>query len=396
MVTSLTFGMRDAGNWIATLERWREIWSTPDDHPNVVDAQHRPSALRAMFEESIGLDPVSWLAGVFWLCIRWSLAVDQAARLPMTEDELFQVDVGDVRGVLSTAFREVFLEQVTQDVDTLSAAARATALNGTYAGIGSLSQGDSLDCRNAPVLKLSDGSLMPLSIDLVVDRAIALYRLKVQGLSSRERNSSVGPLFEAYVADRLNELSVRHTVVTEGQIKEALDEGKRCDGVVGMRNHYLCVEVSLQTLARRIADGDADAIRDMAERYHAEADQAEATAEALHSVSEHFGLPAPHQVEILVVTEMPLAHTPALTLELGRVRSDRNPRFVCSVAELEGLVRLGVRGWDVPSVVANWQGRGPHGPLSTHMVELAELMGPHRDEGDELIRAWLSLLPLAS
>ena len=115
------------------------------------------------------------------------------------------------------------------------------------------------------------------------------------------------------------------------------------------------------------------AIDEVCERYHAEADQAAATAVEADRLAEAFGLAKPRAKVVLVVTDNPIMHTPALMQRLWERRPDRNPRFVCSVRELEALVELTSIGWSMPGAVIGWQRQEVEGPLQSAIHELSTI-----------------------
>jgi hypothetical protein len=159
-----------------------------------------------------------------------------------------------------TAFRRHSIATVSQFTDAI----RREAAD-TYSGLGSLPQTDSVACRNHPVVELSDGSVIPLSVELVAEPATSLHRLLL-GTRSKA-TSAFGRIFEAYVADQLDLLRRRHLVVSEAERTGVLGQSRRCDALVAQIGDYLAIEASVQNLARTVAAGDIASIRTMAERY---------------------------------------------------------------------------------------------------------------------------------
>lgn len=391
MTTTIGYNFEVGGSWFRTLDRWLSIWQVSDTHPSVVDAALRPSELRAAYEHLLGVDVRSWLAGVWFLCVRWWLSLGEGHPVPTSPEELFRFPLQEANVELSDEFRQAFRHRMVQSLDEFAAAARDEAPGG-YQGLGSLPQHDSLACRNFPVLELLDGQLVPMSVQLVAERAVVLHRLLL-GPRSREA-TTFGTMFEAYIADSLDRLKARKVVVSEAEITSVLGMNSRCDGLVVDGWDYLAIETSVQTLSRGVATGNVDAIHSMADRYQKEADQAVATISRLTDLSLALGLPRPATATHLVVTETSVPHSPAFLRALRELRAGRTAKFVCSAEDLDELISLGLAGWSVPLAVQAWQGKEADIPLSAHLRDMARTAGRVRT----LRRAedWLTLLPLRS
>jgi hypothetical protein len=401
LVTAIGYGSASSGAWLALLERWRAIWSIPDDHPCVVDAAIPPSALRAAFEAEVGVSIAEWLAGTWALCMRWWLALDgqpsPGAYVAVSED-LFEFPLDDAANRFSHAFCSAFRSHCVATLDGLADAIQME--NADRRGIGSLAQTDAIALRNRPVVELPDGRLVPVSVELVAERAVDLWRHVLHRRLGPKAGrggptAHVGKLFEAYVADLLARLEERHVILTEEDLARSSLGGKYCDAVVGNSSNYLAVETSIQTLNRGVAAGSIESIENMATRYQHEADQALSTAQQMPRIAREFGLARPEFVTHLVVTNVPIPHTPAF---LGRLRKarDRHPKFVCGITELELIVELGQAGWSVPNIIGGWQAQPDDGSLDTHLVRLCAMLSPRSEstnDNDDAIHHWIRLLP---
>jgi hypothetical protein len=394
MTTVLSFGSRPGGSWARWLERWRAVWSVEDCHNSVAAATPPPSRIRALFKEAVGVSPTEWFSAIWFICARWHLGVEGETSLPSTVDEVHVIRTGNGLVSFSPAFRKAFDAHVVASITEFGAAARAEA-GSSYAGLGSLPQRDSVACRNHPVLRTACGQVVPLSLDLLAERAASLHRfvLKNPLRGARNVNQTIGLMYEAYLTDVLRQLEPRVAVVDAPQIAAVLKEGQNCDVVVGYAGRYVCIEVALLIPARGIADGRHEKLAEVLRWLHEEADQAEATAARLGALTAAVGLPAPQSVTTLVVTEGALQHTPVLMDRLREMEPVRNPRFVCSAHELEDLVALGESGVSVVHAVATWKTRAREGPLSELTGDLARLRRPAPWFGPDDYARWQRLLP---
>jgi hypothetical protein len=392
-VTSMGFGGGHAGAWWPRLDRALTMWTTPDTHPAVEDSPLAPSVLREIYSHKLDLPVEQWLAGNWALCIRWWLGMESIPTHPVTIEptELSRFPMEDAPNVFTDQFITVFRRHSVTTLSEFTNAIRREA-GPTYRGLGSLPQTDSLACRNRPVVELSDGSVIPLSVELVAERATSLHRLLLGG-RGRAR-SSFGRIFEAYVADQLDLLRQRHLVVTEAELTGVLGQSRRCDALVAQVGDYLAIETSVQTLPRTVAAGDVTSIRTMAERYQAEADQAVATVSRLPTVTAALGHPAPTRATYLVVSDTPVPYSPAFMAELRNLRPKRTQKFICGIAEFELLVQLGIRGWGVPAAITAWQTKPETTPLEAHLGHLAEILGPDFEFDTDLVERWVRRLPV--
>jgi hypothetical protein len=389
MTTALGFRFLNPGSWLRSLDRWLAIWSIDDQHPAVADAALKPSELRAIYGENLGIDVPSWLAGVWLVCSRWWLSLDGTCPIGPPPDGVFRLPLdGDVIEA-GDSFRSAFCRHLSGTIAEFRSQAVREA-GDAYSGLGSLNQGDSIACRNVPVIELDDGALVPLSLELLADRATLLHRQLLGGRT--QAAGAVGSLFEAHVTNVLERLRSRHIVVTEGELKAASPTGQRCDGLIADAGAYVAVEAAIQSLSRRIALGDLSAIATIAERYQHEADQAFATIGRLPELASLLGTPSPTNAVPLVVTETTVPQNPAFQWALRRLRPGRTAKFVCSVADLELLVGLGLAGWSVPAAVASWQSKAEEVPLDVHLHDMARTLPPREAWWHDL-STWLDLVP---
>jgi hypothetical protein len=305
--------------------------------------------------------------------VRWFERLHGTGPTRIAPAELFTSYLDGDRIELSTDFTEAFERELVSDLTTLGAELRNA---NSYAGIGSLPQTDLVACRNNPVLRLADGSLVPMSLELVADRAAVLWRFRLSPSLGGARSgiAALGHQFEAYITDVLTQRTgSHHRVLSEADITSVLGGATRCDQVVVCGDDWLFVENSMITLSRQVVAGGLSAIDEVCDRYHAEADQAAATALEADRLAAAFGLPAPRTRSILVVTDNPIMHSPSLMQRLWLQRPDRNPRFVCSVRELEHLAELVSVGWSMPGTVQKWQHQAVEGPLQSAIHDVSNL-----------------------
>jgi hypothetical protein len=387
LTTSLAYRFHRPGRWTRELDRWHRVWMTDDDHPAVQDSPISPAELRQRFEEKLGCGISEWFAGAWVACMRWWMGLEPGRVFPMDPTEVASVPLESGRLRPSAALRAALESHMVSNLKDLADAVRQERPRGVD-GYGHLPQSDSVACRNAPILETPSGSWVPLSIELVADRATVMHRLL---LGARGRPATaVGRMFEAYVADLTDRLTLRHTVITEEELTAAVGaSNRRCDGVVGRGTEYLAIEASMQTVSRRIADGEPEAIRAMAARYQDEADQAISTLRDLPETCRMLGLPSPTVSVHLVVTETPVPQSPLFRNVLAELRPDRSPRFVCGVQEFENLVALGEVGWSVPAAVAAWQSGPDDVALDVHLARMAETLRSHDPDPQASVDAWL-------
>ena len=391
-ITALGYSTPQEGGWLPKLERWSRIWDVDDSHPAVQTASNPPSVLRTMFTTALGLTPSDWLAGTWLICCEWCRRVPIVAQLRMQPAELYAPALDGDRIELSIEFRKAFDEHLVGDLDEVGAEVRRTA---GYGGLGTLPQTDLVACRNRPVLRLPDGSLTPMSLELVADRAAVLWRFLLPPLLKGARSgiAALGHQFEAYITDVLQtRIGPQHRVLTEAEITSVLGGSTRCDQVVIHGDEWLFIETSLKTLSRGVAGGTLSAIDNVCQHYHDEADQASATAAQADRLAAAFGLPKPRMSTILVVTDNPAAHSPALMQRLWEQRPGRNPRFVCSARELEALVELAAIGWSMPGAIVGWQHQQDEGPLQTAIQNMAGIASSTVTPPTS-VQEWLARVP---
>jgi hypothetical protein len=392
-VTSIGFGFGHAGAWWPRLERALAMWTTPDNHPVVHDSPLAPRELQAIYSQELGVAVEQWLAGNWALCIRWWLGMEPVQSHPVTTNpaELFRFPMENAPNIFTNEFIASFRHHC---VATLREFAEEVRHDGgvNYSGLGTLPQTDSLACRNHPVVELSDGSVILLSVELVAERVTSLPRLLLGGRGKAA--TAFGRMFEAYVADQIDLLRERHLVVSEAQITGVVGTSRRCDALVAQAGDYLAVETSVQTLPRTVAVGDVGSIRTMAARYQGEADQAVATLSQLPQITSALSVPRATLATYLVVSDTPVPHSPAFLAALRDLRPERTQKFICGVAELELLVQLGIRGWGVPAAIAAWQTTPEAMPLEAHLGRMAEIFRPVREPHSDLVERWVRRLPV--
>jgi hypothetical protein len=391
MSAALGFRFTLNNRWSTALDQWFQMWRVPDSHPNTVGAGVPPSAARARFEETVGVPPHEWLAGIWALCMRWTMSALPGIRHTVTGDPdlLFELPLGSDQNRFHDTFIDAFRQHCTTSLEAFGAECRRHAVGG-YRGLGNLPQSDSLATRNNPVLEFPDGRLLPLSVELVADRALDIYRLR-GGVQAA--GQAYGPMFEAYVTDLLGRLEHRVRLVGESELEAATPPGhQRADALVVDGRDYLAIEISLQTMSRKVASGDVQAVRKMAERYQDEADQAIATLDDLWTLRTQLGTPAPHVTAFLVVTDEAVTHSPAFLQILAAVRRGRPTKFLCTAADLDHLVRLAERGWSIAAAVATWQSSPENIALGTHLHRMTEI---HSITGTNAIsmEEWIAHLP---
>ena len=391
-ITALGYATAQEGSWLPKLDRWSRIWDVDDSHPAVQTASHAPSALRAIFTSVLGLTPSEWLAGTWFVCCEWLVRIPPNGRLRMQPDELYAPTLDGHQIDLSAEFTKAFDEHLVDDLDNVGMEVRRTV---GYRGLGTLPQTDPVACRNRPVLRIPDGSLVPISLELVADRAAVLWRflLPARLKGARSGIAALGYQFEAYITDMLQtRIGPRHRVLTEADISSVLGDETRCDQVVVHGDEWLFIENSLITLNRGVAGGTLSAVENLCQRYHAEADQASATAAQADRLAAAFGLPKPRMSTILVVTDNPAAHSPALMQQLWEQRPDRNPRLLCSARELEALVELAAIGWSMPGAIVGWQHQEVEGPLQTAIHNMAGIASSTVSPPTS-VQEWLARIP---
>jgi hypothetical protein len=313
-------------------------------------------------------------------------------------DQLMELEL-PVR--LSASFRDLVKRELVTTLEELGHAVLAELQRGgvTYAGLGSTPMHDSRAMRDRPLLCDDDDLLHPLGFGLLLDRSVDLPRYVVErsGRVGGDRllRNVLGHAFEAYASDRIVELRGRHQVLTERQITAVLGpHTRRGDAVIGYNGDYVLVEISVQALNRGIAAGDPASITRRCADYHAEADQAEAMARRLGELVRAYDLPAVRSWTYLVVTDQALPASPALADALRRIHPTRNPRFVCSIDELELLVDAGHRGWSVPGMVGSWQAGALEQTLAAHLDRQILWLTPLEDRDTAPVTDdWLAGLP---
>jgi hypothetical protein len=398
ILATYTYGLRQPLGVLRLLDRARRVLAVDDAHPAVADSPWPPSALRAAFTTATGLTTDQWVRGGGAIAVRYLVWVADNRPHVATLDQLMELNLP---GRLSGAFRSLVARQLLTSVEDLGhAVLDELGHRGLdYTGVGSIPKEDSRAMRDRPLLHLEDGNVHPVGFGLLLDRIADLPRFVVdQGRTlGRDRllRDMLGRQFEAYVTDRIAQTRGRHQVLTEDQLTQVLgDHTKRGDAIIGYDGDYLLVEISIQSLVRKIAAGDPAAITSKLEDYHREADQAEAMARRLGELVRAHGLPGVRTWTSLVVTDQALPTNPALATALRRLRPGRNPRFVCDIEELELLLDAGIRGWSIPLLVHNWkssqleQSLGGH--LHRRMLWVTSLedrdTGPFADD-------WLTGLP---
>jgi hypothetical protein len=392
MVTTLGYRFGSGSDWLQTLHRWLAIWTMDDDHPAVVNVAPLPSELRRLYASRRGVPVDRFLAGTWAICVRLWFAMDPSGHVMAGEPSdffSFPLDTGPV--VFSDEFITAFRNACVMTLDAFAAEARKEPAGPAYGGLGTLTQTDSLACRNAPVIEFPDGRLVVISVDLLAQRVVATHDLR---LGRSAASSALGKMFEAYVSQQIDRLSDRSIVLDESEITSLVGiNSQRCDALVVHENVYLAIEIATQRLSRDVAAGEVSSINEMATRYQHEADQAVATLAALDDIIPARHLPRVHGKAHLVVTDTPIPHSPAFLARLSALHSGRSPKFICSVDELELLVALGVRGWSVPSAVLGWQQSPERVPLEAKLIEMVRTLPPEATVPMDVPMRWVAMLP---
>jgi hypothetical protein len=398
IMATYTYGLRQPIGMLRFLDRARRVLAVSDTHPAVADAPRPPSALRAAFTEATGLSTDQWVRGGAALAVRYLIWVADHRPHLATLDQLMELNLPRR---LSGAFRSLVAGQLCTTVEDLGQAVLAELRRRRldYTGVGSTPRDDSRAMRDRPLLRLEDGNIHPIGFGLLLDRIADLPRFVVERSRTLGGDSvlrgMLGRHFEAYVTDRIAQTRDRHQVLTEDQLTQVLGaQTKRGDAIIGYVGDYLLVEISTQSLVRRIAAGDPAAIASKCEDYHREADQAEAMARRLRDLVRAYELPGVQGWSYLVVTDQALPTNPALAAALRRIRPTRNPRFVCSIEEFELLVDAGIRGWSIPSLVRGWQTSQLEQSLAGHLHSNMLRLTPLEERDTEpFANDWLAGLP---
>lgn len=373
--------------WLEVLDRWDIAWNIDDTNPSMANASPLPSEVRSNFEERAGVTISEWLAGMnmvashmFMQAIRHGIMLMHVDALERPGQDM-HVDPRLVQALRQNA------------IATLAElGAEVLRDNPSYSGVGTTSHADSLPLRNRPIVQIHD-LLVPASISLIARRAVHLPRLLPHvSYGARQRLGTMGLMLEAYALGLLDGLTDRHHVIGPTALKAYTAGGSHADAVVSIGGDYLLIEVSLQTLSRKVVAGDRNAIVKLCEQYHDELDQAVATAQSLRFIAQGEGWLAPRRSGVLLVVDDALTHSPALLGELSRQRPNRSPLFLCSIRELEELVRLSAR-WDAPGLVLSWQNGGVYRSLGEHLARAGRW---HRPPAAERETDWVSLLPLVA
>lgn len=397
-VTAVGYVTCEGDGWHSLLDRWAAVWAVPDTHRAVQGCSEPPSAVRKDYETALGLDPVSWLTGVSFVALRWwmSFRPDAMARgipFPLGLEEVTQYGAGVDAIELSDEFRVALRKHLVISVEDFCAEVQAK--RGAYGGIGSLPQHDQMSCRNHPILELPNGMLAPMSLNLIGERAAVLHRWLLNKRGARHAAGRVGHMFEAYIDDVVATTSVGgHRVLSEAEITSVLGSDTRCDLAVVNGTEWLFIESSVQTIARTVAEGDVAGIDALCLRYHDEADQAEATAARAAELAAAYNLPKATSTAYVVVVDNSAPHSPALMARMHELRPGRNPRFVVSAGELEGLAALARLGWSLPGAVHRWRSQTQEGPISTVSAGLARLIRPAHGLTREELDRWVANLPI--
>lgn len=93
-----------------------------------------------------------------------------------------------------------------------------------------------------------------------------------------------------------------------------------------------------------------------------------------------------------MVTDNPIVHSPSLMQRLWVQRPDRNPRFVCSIRELEHLAELVSVGWSMPLTVRGWQQQAGEGSLQSAIHDVSALASASA-RMPTTFEDWLAMVP---
>ena len=391
------FGVRASGTWLSDINRWLHIWNIPDDHPCVI-GQAKPSAMKDQFKQLMGVSPSQLLSGIFLYCIRWQLAIIEQIPLPTSWDQVMNLQHGEEELHIAPEFEAILRNEFVATINGIGMQANDERRE-EISGIGQLPTGDSLACRNNPIIEFSDGQIRPHSIELTVDRAIDLYRLKGHGKrSGRAGNKEVGYLFEAYVHDQLQHLQEQYLVVGSNELEDIAREhgGKVCDHVIvdASDGSYIFVESSLQTNPRGIALGDMSAIQKKVKQYQSEADQAFEMMEDAGKLAKSIEGPEPRYATALVVVDRPILHASSLAKGLMPRNDGRPSRIICGIDEFELLIDMTRAGWGFHSLVIGWQQCSEDVTLGNYLFEYGRIVPPASPNMSLDAEVLLACLPL--
>lgn len=236
-ITSMGFARRDLLTWLARLERWRQIYNVPDDHPAVVKSGNglKPSQIRDHMRVETSLSIDDWFFGASAIVFRIFTWVAQGnPHISSLEILRTEAATSPIDQRVTNAIRS----HVVTTPDELGRAVIAETERefGSYSGLGSTPRYEALATRAKPVVVLPgdpDLVLLPLGIDVLAERIAELPRALADEAPQlggrRQVGGLLGYMFEARVTDILLELNDRHTVLTESELAR-VSGGKRLRG----------------------------------------------------------------------------------------------------------------------------------------------------------------------
>lgn len=373
-----TFGLQSIGEPQDSLERWVELVSLDDHHPQGSWTEGKaPSDLRSDVRTASGLD----LRDVAKI-VRWMLTV--MMQLQYQSNQLFTLaSLAPLANSSIECATEDALSFVSAHLVTSIVQLReANCFGDDHLGDGDLGEGV-VDRRRAieerlqgrPFLQFDDGSIIPVSIPDTVYRTISLCQEahSNQNESIQQRSQRIGNIlgrcFEAYVKGLCHSLGAGHQVIGSAKIdavidKKAGDSSKRADIVIGdSKGNYAVLEITKRNLLGGIRYGDAAALSRWADGYLTKLQQTTSTVAHLHAITRASGAPAPQRISRLVVADLPLRQDLGLSTLFDTRSDDRNPPFLCGIAEFEFLIERGRQGYSVPAIISVWQNRSDDASL---------------------------------
>ena len=373
-----TFGLQSIGEPQDSLRRWVELVSLDDDH------QHgswtdggAPSDLRSDLRTASGLDLRDVAKTVEWMLTAMMIIQDQSNQL-FTLASLAALANNSIGCSAADALSFVSSHLVT-DINQLREA--------ICSGDGPLDEGDLGNgvvdhrraieerCQERPLLQFDDGSIVPVSIPDTVYRAVSLCQEahNNQNESVEQRRQRIGNIlghcFEAYVKGLCDRPGAGHHVIDSAVIDSVIDQeagraSKRADLVIGdSSGNYAVLEITKRNLLGGIRYGDAAALGRWADGYLTKLEQTTSTVAHLHAITTASGAPAPRRTSRLVVTDLPLRQDLGLSTLFDTQSDDRNPPFLCGIAEFELLIERGQQGYSVPGAIFAWQNRNDDASL---------------------------------
>ena len=366
---SLTFGVRSIGEPEETLLQWCGLLGLRDDHPHGSwGPGQAPSQLRADLRTSTGLDLRDVAVAV------WGM-LDAMTKLQHEGNQLF------TRATLLSFIRKALGDSaesalafacggLVTTVDQLRDSLRLDDAAGTGDACVDRAERRRLIEQHfikRPFVQFDDGTVVPVGIPDAVYGTIEFCQLAHNGQDETPRKRSqrignaLGRYFEARVKEICDTLGDHHFVIHSDVIDEVMNcvagrGSKRADVIVGDADgNYLVIEATKKNLRSGIRYGDQTALDEWAGDHLGKLEQATTTAEHLHAITTTQRAPTPRTVTCLVVGDLPLRQDVVLSAVFDTKAGRRQLPFLCGITEFEKLIRPGQLGWQVPTIVSNWQ-----------------------------------------